>query len=54
MQLAEGEIAVGGAEIGGGFENTQKLRVMNYNEAMATKDKDQWLKAVDEEHQRMI
>ena len=43
-----------GAGIGGGFENTQELRVMNYNEAMATKDNDKWMKAVDEEHQRMI
>ena len=43
-----------GAGIGGGFEHTEELKPMKYKEAMATKDKVQWQKAVDEEHKRMV
>jgi hypothetical protein len=40
--------------VGSNFENTKELKVMRYKEAMATKDKDKWNKAVEEEHDRMI
>ena len=46
------EIIAIGAGIGGGFTNTQELHVMKYKEAMRTKDKNQWIKAVQEELDR--
>ena len=46
------EIGCVGAGLGGGFENTNELKVMKFNEAMQSKDKEQWLKAVDEEYER--
>eukprot|EP00957_Ditylum_brightwellii_P143631 10943399-Ditylum_brightwellii.AAC.1 len=49
----DNEIAAVGTGLGGGFENTQQLRPMKCNEAMAT-DKEGWTKAVEEEHKRMI
>ena len=48
------EIAGIGAGIGGGFENTKELHVMKYNEAMQQPDREQWVKAVREEHDRFI
>jgi hypothetical protein len=42
-----------GAGIGGGFVDTQELHVMKFNEAMQTRDKYEWLKAVAQEHDRM-
>ena len=51
---AVNDVGLVGAGIGGGYSNTQELHVMKYNEAMATKDKDYWAKAVDEEYQRMM
>jgi hypothetical protein len=42
-----------GAGIGGGFTNTNELHVMKYNEAMATKDVEQWHDAVGDEYKRM-
>jgi hypothetical protein len=42
-----------GAGISGGFMDTQELHVMQFNEAMQTCDKNEWLKAVAEEHDRM-
>ncbi len=38
-EMAEGEVAVVGAGIGGGFQNTSELRVMTYDEAMKTEDR---------------
>jgi hypothetical protein len=43
-----------GMGIGGGFANTQELHVLNYDQAMASADRDKWITAVEEEHQRMI
>ena len=48
------EFTLVGAALGGGFENTSELHVLNYKEAMASKDKDKWLKAMKEEHDRML
>jgi Reverse transcriptase (RNA-dependent DNA polymerase) len=42
-----------GAGIGGGFVDTQELHVTKFNEARQTRDKNEWLKAVAEEHNRM-
>ena len=39
-----------GAGLGGGFENTMELHVMNYNAAIKTPAKPKWDKAVEEEH----
>ena len=43
-----------GAGIGGGFSNTAELRPMKFGEAMQGKDKDKWMQAVREEHERMM
>jgi hypothetical protein len=48
------EIALIGAALGGGFENTNELHVLNYKEAMEGPNKAQWTKAVVEEHDRMV
>jgi hypothetical protein len=45
----EGEVACVGAGVGGGFENTNELHVMKYNEAMKTEDKKEWKQAIKEE-----
>ena len=47
------ELAGVGAGLGGGFVNTNKLKVMKFDEAMRT-DKEGWTKAVKEEHDRMV
>ena len=44
-QVARGWL---GAGVGGGFTDTQELRVMKYREAMKTKDKAEWDTAVME------
>ena len=45
-----GELACVGAGLGGGFDNTNELRVMKYHEAMATADKEKWTEAAKEEY----
>jgi histone deacetylase 1/2 len=47
------EVCCVGAGIGGGFENTNELKVMKFKEAMQTNDAGKWQTAVDEEHDRM-
>jgi hypothetical protein len=42
-----------GAGLGEGISNTMELHVKNYKQAMASEDKDKWLKAIEEEHNRM-
>ena len=49
----EREFCLVGAGIGGGFENTQELHVMKYEEAMRGPDAKDWDKAVIGEHNRM-
>jgi Reverse transcriptase (RNA-dependent DNA polymerase) len=53
-ELGCASLALVGAGVGGGFTNTQELHVMKYNEAMKTGDKEHWVKAVNEEHDRMV
>jgi Reverse transcriptase (RNA-dependent DNA polymerase) len=43
-----------GAGTGEGINNTMKLHVTNFKEAMKTIDKNKWLEAVEIEHDRMI
>lgn len=47
------EVAGVGAGIGGGFTNTNQLKVMKYEEAIAT-DAEGWENAVKEEYDRMM
>ena len=48
-----GELAFVGAGLGGGFGNTNELKVMKYNEAMATNDRDKWKEAVEAEYENL-
>lgn len=48
------EVACVGAGIGVGFTDTKELYVMSYKEAVTGPDRPYWLKAIDEEHARMI
>jgi hypothetical protein len=43
-----------GAGLGGGFENTSELQVMNYNEAMESNDTEKWKLAAKEEYERTM
>ena len=42
-----------GAGLGGGFDVTTELHVMKYKQAMQSSEKNEWIKAVEEEHTRM-
>ena len=48
-----GEIFLVGAT-GLNYGNTAELNVMNYKQAMATVDKDEWNKAIKVEHDKMV
>ena len=52
-ELACVELAAVGAGLGGGFEHTSELKVLKFKQAMKTKDRVEWLKAVEEEHKKM-
>eukprot|EP01082_Thalassiosira_pseudonana_P000277 g29.t1 g29 contig1:64548-67487(+) len=41
-----------GAGVGGGFSNTNELKVMNYKQAMASDDADEWNDEIGNEHKR--
>ena len=43
-----------GAGLGSGFNNTEELHAMKFDEAMATNFVHEWLASVKEEYQRMI
>ena len=47
------EICCVGAGLGGGFENTNELKVMKFKEAMNEPDHLEWAKTVEDEHERM-
>jgi hypothetical protein len=47
------ELANVGAGVGGGFENTKELKVMNYKEAINGPDGMHWQAEVENEYQRM-
>ena len=46
------EISQVGAGVGGGFENTSELKVMNYREAMQSSDTEEWKAEVKNEKER--
>ena len=60
--LAEFEINYGtgievgclGAGIGGGFDDTNELKVVNFKSAMNSESKTEWMKAIEDEHNRML
>ena len=43
------ELALVGAGIGGGFANTNELKVMNYKEAMQSPDRAEWEEEIESE-----
>jgi hypothetical protein len=47
------EAVMVGAGVGEGFVNTNKLHPITYDAAMASKERNLWEKAVDEEHQNL-
>ena len=51
-EIAAFELILVGAGLGGGFENTTELKVMNYKEAMKGKNKNEWIKEVGNEKDR--
>jgi hypothetical protein len=48
------EFANIGAGVGGGFKNTNKLKVMNYKEAVNGSDGERWKAEVENEYQQML
>ncbi len=48
------EVDAVGALIGGGFDITSKLCVMNYQQAMQSMDADGWKHKIDNEHKQII
>ena len=49
----EREYGCVGAGIGSGINNTHKLRVLSFEEAMASEDCHKWEKLVNGEHEHM-
>ena len=47
------ELGCVGAGLGGGFNHTSELHVMKFKQAMRLTDKEQWMKAINEVHERM-
>ena len=45
--MEEPEYGCMGAGIGSGIENTNELKVLGYEEAMASRDKNAWEASVD-------
>jgi hypothetical protein len=43
-----------GMGIGGGFNNTEELHVLTYDQAMSSSKHREWKDAVAEEHDRMV
>ena len=51
-EIAAFKLILVGAGMGGGFENTTELKVMNYKEATKGKNKNDWIKEVANEKPR--
>jgi hypothetical protein len=52
--MMDAKWAFTGTALGGGCKNTTELHMMNYKEAMELDDKEKWLAAMKEEHERMV
>ena len=48
------EFCAVGAGIGGGFTHTTELKVLKFDEAVNGPDKENWYKAIAEEHERFV
>ena len=46
------EFSLVGAGVGGGFSNTNELKVINYKEAMQSPDKAAWEEEIENKHNR--
>jgi hypothetical protein len=53
-QIRELEFANIGSGVGGGFENTKELKVMNHKEAVNGPDGMHWQAEVENEYQQMV
>ena len=53
VRLTDEGVACVGAGIGGGYASTTELKPMKYKEAMRSRDREEWKKAVEEEHNNM-
>jgi hypothetical protein len=51
--LSPGEVALVGAGLGGGFENTSELHIVKFKAAMVTKDHAKWETAIEDKHQHV-
>ena len=52
FELEDLEFDQVGAGIGGGYDHTDQLRVLNYREAMRSKDREEWIKEIKKEYER--
>ena len=51
-EISAFELILVGAGLGGGFENTTELKVMNFKEAMKGKNKNEWINEVGNKKDR--
>jgi hypothetical protein len=54
MYTLEAEALLVGAAIGEGIGHTGKLQAVKYKEAMSGPEKEKWIQAIEQEHNRMI
>ena len=52
MERLFDESSLVGAGVGGGFDHTDELRVMNYRQAMKSGDAKEWTETVKDEYQK--
>ena len=52
-RLIDEGVACVGAGIGGGYTSTTEIKPMKFKEAMRSRDREEWKKAVGEEHNNM-
>ena len=48
--LSDSELSMVGTGLGQGMAHTRQLKVLSYDEAMAHKDNNEWVKSCDKEH----
>ena len=52
--LEENEYGCVGAGIGSGIDNTNELKVLGFDEAMSSPNRNEWQASVDHEHTRLL